>query len=398
MRNEQPPRGRQTFGLRTGERPSSTRGGAIAPPRPREKELAPPPTPEEIKAANAGELAPRGILKKVLDTAKKHPVVTTGATLAAIAGGFAAVEAYQGNIPGQHRSVDQSISSSENPAPVKRLTVIPPGRENVQENLSPVTTEGKLPEIKPYIQQFKLGGVGETQSAPFPGDFVFRLKKEPPITEKVKEFTPDHPEGIFIENTTIQNPNIYIQGYVLAKEKASDGSVLIALGIPGGESELFSAEHLDRPGTTRVDEEMGRISNTIVWLKINNFTDYQQPLQPFLGWSLPNQTNARQSVTNDPNEIFKYIRTGDPVYAGGYRPTYSGDKNLDILQQNYQQKKGKIPYEEAKQQYLTLGNQNVATIQKMLEDTRAGNISLRKQLETKRYIIQTDSLRFVPRN
>ena len=89
-------------------RPGSGRGGVIAPERPREKELAPPPTPEEIKAANSGELAPRGILKKVLDTAKKHPVLTTGATLAAIAGGVAAFEAYQGNIPGIHRSVDQS--------------------------------------------------------------------------------------------------------------------------------------------------------------------------------------------------------------------------------------------------------------------------------------------------
>lgn len=100
MRNsENLPRGRQTFGITT--------------PLPlpvRERELAPPPTKEEVRAANAGELAPRGITKKLLDAAKNHPVVTVGATAAVIAAGFAAVEAYQGNIPGIHRSVDQGSS------------------------------------------------------------------------------------------------------------------------------------------------------------------------------------------------------------------------------------------------------------------------------------------------
>ena len=96
--------GRGIFGIT-----APTRERTATPVREREKELAPPPTPQEVRDANAGKLAPRGILKKVLDTAKKHPVVTTGATLAAIAGGVAAFEAYQGNIPGIHRSVEEAI-------------------------------------------------------------------------------------------------------------------------------------------------------------------------------------------------------------------------------------------------------------------------------------------------
>lgn len=91
MNNKELPRGRQTLGM------------ATALPPVREKGLAPPPTREEVKAANAGELAPRGIVKTVLDTAKRHPVITSGAGAAAVVTGFAAVEAYQGNIPGIHR-------------------------------------------------------------------------------------------------------------------------------------------------------------------------------------------------------------------------------------------------------------------------------------------------------
>lgn len=102
MRNEQTPRGIRRLHMTRADRSPA-----------REKELAPPPTREEARAANAGELAPRGLTKKVLDLAKKHPVLTAGAALATIAGGFAAVEAYQGNIPGIHRSIDQSVPSNE---------------------------------------------------------------------------------------------------------------------------------------------------------------------------------------------------------------------------------------------------------------------------------------------
>ena len=71
----------------------------------REKELAPPPTPEEVKAANSGQ----GLSKTenaVLSFAKRHPLVTAGSATTAVVTGFAAVEAYQGNIPGIHRSID----------------------------------------------------------------------------------------------------------------------------------------------------------------------------------------------------------------------------------------------------------------------------------------------------
>lgn len=110
MKNsEGQPRGGQRFGM------------ATAPLHPvREKELAPPPTPEEVKAANAGKSLSK-TENAILGFAKKHPVITVGSTLAAIAGGFAAVEAYQGNIPGIHRSVDQG-SSFDNGATEQKIT------------------------------------------------------------------------------------------------------------------------------------------------------------------------------------------------------------------------------------------------------------------------------------
>lgn len=95
--------------------PSIVSNRIIAPTK--ERELAPPPTPEEIKAANKGDLAPRGITKKVLELAKRHPVATSGAAVAAVVTGFAAVEAAQGNIPGVHRAVENTSfdNKAENP-------------------------------------------------------------------------------------------------------------------------------------------------------------------------------------------------------------------------------------------------------------------------------------------
>lgn len=79
-----------------------------------EKEVIPaPPTEKDIKDANSGKSLSK-TENAILRFAKKHPVVTVGSTLAAIAGGFAAVEAAQGNIPGVHRSVDVPQSFDKN--------------------------------------------------------------------------------------------------------------------------------------------------------------------------------------------------------------------------------------------------------------------------------------------
>ena len=327
------------------------------------------------------------------------------ALLAPIIGVGAYVFTHRGSADGQTSSdsAERLNTFSGNPAPVQHLEKIPPGRENLQENLAPAIIEGKLPEITPYIQQVKSPGKEETSLIPFPSVFNFRLKEEPPITQNIKVFTPAHPEGTMIENATPRLPNIYMQGYVLAKEQSPDGSVLIALGIPKDENKLFSNEDLDKPGITQIDDKVNNngISNLIIWVAIQDFfADSQKPLKPSFGWSLP-ETNGIRSILNettDPKEIFKYIREGDPVYAGGYNPPYENDKFIDLLDENYKKRKGNITYEEAKREYLDLGNQNLGTIQRVLEDIAKGNVSLRKQLDEKRYIIQARSFNFVVSN
>lgn len=99
MKNERPPR---SFGFKTRQRKT---GPVIAP----DKVIG--PTKEEAADANAGNLAPRGLAKRALDAAKKHPIITAGAAIAAIAGGVGAVEAYQGNIPGIQESSPPGSSS-----------------------------------------------------------------------------------------------------------------------------------------------------------------------------------------------------------------------------------------------------------------------------------------------
>lgn len=298
---------------------------------------------------------------------------------------------------------------SENPAPVKRLTAIPPGRENIQENLPPANSEGKLPEINPYIQHVKSPGKEEIKLIPFSNVFTFRLEEKPTITQTIKVFTPEHPDGTMIEAPIPRIPHVYAQGYVFAKEQTANGSVLIAVGIPKDVYKLFSNEDLDKPDTTQIEPTHGNeiisdgeysINNIIVWFRMPNLADYQQPLRPNLGWSFPDKNGVRSVMndTTDPNEIFEYIKIGDAVYAGGYTPFSSNDRRPETLGLNYQNKKGRVPYEEAKQLYLDLANQNMAIVRKMLEDVKTGNISLREQLETKKYIINADYLQFVVGN
>ncbi len=362
------------------------------------------PTKEEADAANAGKDAPRGVAKILIDAAKNHPVITVVAATPVLAGAVYTIpqvhRPVNSEVAGWWNSIAEGVKSKYDSFTNKQSSIFqaPPGRNPDTSSISP--DPSRLLEIRPYIQQVKLPGKEEVRLIPFPSLFTFRLEYEPPITEKIKVFTPEYPDGTMIETTTSRIPNIYMQGYVLAKEQDLDGSVFIAVGIPKDENQLFSSENLDKPDTTQVDDRIDGITGVIVWLKIPNLIDYQRPLGPQMGWSLPDTSGIKSVLndTTDPNEIFRYIKIGDAVYAGGYNPPYTDDKGLDTLQQNYQQKKGKIPYEEAKQQYLALGNKNSTTVRKMLEDARKGNVSLREQLETRRYTINADYLKFVVNN
>ena len=103
MRNtEGQPQGGQRFGLRTGERPTS-RGGVIAPER--KKELAPPPTPEEKKAANAGEYAGN---TKIVNKVGKNRLLKVALGGGAVVG--AGAIAYE-TVPAFHQMVNDDFLS-----------------------------------------------------------------------------------------------------------------------------------------------------------------------------------------------------------------------------------------------------------------------------------------------
>lgn len=113
MANEQSPLGNPTS-LQTADRHAGT---STLPPPVRTPH---DPTREEAEGANS----PGGILTKtekaILEFTKRHPLVTAGSALAAVVTGLAAVETAQGNIPGVHRSVENS--SFDNTAQQQEFT------------------------------------------------------------------------------------------------------------------------------------------------------------------------------------------------------------------------------------------------------------------------------------
>ena len=99
--SEDQPRGRQPFGLITGER--QTRGGVIAPERPKEKELAPPPTQEETVKANAGGYA--GSTRTVEKVGGNRFLKVALGGGAIVGAGAVAYEA----VPAVHQAVDSAF-------------------------------------------------------------------------------------------------------------------------------------------------------------------------------------------------------------------------------------------------------------------------------------------------
>lgn len=91
MNNKELPRGRQTFGITTPLPPV------------REKELAPPPTPEEVKAANTGAYA--GSTRTVERVGKNRVLKAVLRGGVVVAGGSIA---YQ-EVPAVHRAVDSAF-------------------------------------------------------------------------------------------------------------------------------------------------------------------------------------------------------------------------------------------------------------------------------------------------
>lgn len=112
--------------VRIPETPSKDRGGTV-----------PVPTKKEVKAANAGEYAPRGITRIMLDTAKNHPV---GTGLAAAAALTAAAYA----MPAIHEEVNSNVADwwksigdfSRAPTFEERFPIVLP-----KEGFTPITKD-----------------------------------------------------------------------------------------------------------------------------------------------------------------------------------------------------------------------------------------------------------------
>jgi len=272
-------------------------------------------------------------------------------------------------IPPSNREPSEDISSQHMPidqlSTIEEHTVIPPG--------------STINYYKPSIN-FRLEGRTETSTA--------------------RRVTPQGIEPIEQESTYY--PDIMVGGYVIAKEIQPDGTAFLAVHAPG-ENGLSNSDDAKNPvlsvKNTTDDGNEGKIYNTIVWLKAENFVGYSPPFYSNATWYQEGSTSRtdRHKQTNIPEEVFKYIQIGDTLStAGGMLQAPSWAE--DLLVQNYRDRKNKdLTYDEAREKYLNIMADNAATLQRMREDAKTGGISLQEQFDRKRYIVQPTSIHFVAR-
>ena len=284
-----------------------------------------------------------------------------------------------------------------NPNPIKRkeFEVTPPNRIPSEIIYSQNTSSiDQLPVIKEHTEIHPQGDYNNFQ----PG-IGFRLEERPAISHTYRRVT-DGVAGPPVETVTPRNAYIGINGYVIVKEIHPDGNVFLAVYVPG-KNGLPSQDDLDKSilllKNTTDDGNEGKISGAIVWIKAENFEGYSEPFVFSSGWN-ENTTlrGEREKVTNIPEDLFRYIEIGDPVRAGAILQMLPWAENL--LVKNYQEKENHLIYKEAEEKYLSIVNSNAEILQRMLADTKTGGVSLEEQFETKRYVLQVDDVRFVPRD
>ncbi len=212
----------------------------------------------------------------------------------------------------------------------------------------------------------------------------------PGLTFELKDRVPDAPRMLY--------PNwANISGYLIATETNPDGSAMLAVEVPG-KNGLFTQADIDTSPTS-VDNlanngNEGKISGAIVWVKVQNFAGFSLPFVSNSAWNQDFSSQRSNKSTNLPNELVKYVRAGDPVQI--VADTHIASDAQELLNINYQQKTGNMPYEQALTEYSDLVDSNRDTIQRMLEDASKETASLRAQLTDKRYVLVARDINFVP--
>lgn len=375
------------------------------------------PTQEETRAANAGEYAPRGFTKIMLNTAKNHPVRTSLAATAALTAAAYTIpaihEQVNSSVAGWWNSIGEGVKSEYDSLTNKQSPVfqeVPAGRTPDTAVSQADLTE--LPSITPYqdshFNELNAPGIS------------FRLEEKPPVEKPATKVFRNGVEDPSLEKPYIEyfSAFVNIKGYIVAKELSADGSVMLAIEVPKNNNPFTSGDldknftefdkylpsnpnPLPTPDNLADNGNEGVIKGIIVWLKI----DVKSPFGLSGVWQTsfdkPNAGHPGR-VTLDPKEVYRYIMVGDPVMSRGYDPQFSSnDSNSPYgsIDKNLKEKyEDPNAYEQARQKLMDITASNKTTIQRIKEDAKTGNVSIGDQLRQKLYIIEIGELTFVPHN
>lgn len=292
------------------------------------------------------------------------------------------------NTPNKVKDFDPS-----NVVRAKKFDDTPPNRGSPENISSQNTPIDQLPTIKQHTEYAEGGNYDN-----FDPGINFRIKEQPPVPYTYKNVTPDglEPHTIMMDQPSF----IRINGYVIRKEVSPEGNILLAVEVPG-KNGLFNQNDIDKSllstETFTDNRHYDKISGAIVWLKIENFEGYSWPFGFSSSWNVASSAKRESNkITNIPGELLKYLRVGDPMNAiAEPELTAWGEEKLV---KNYKNRKNHLTYDQAREKYSNMVDGNAATIQRMLEDAKAGGVSLKDQLESKRYVLQVREANFVPRN
>lgn len=308
----------------------------------------------------------KNILKPV-----RNALIAAALTGIAITGGVAIRNTLEKDSPSYHVITAEKFG-------------IPPPR-GVVGNTSNTTEE--LPTIKEY------------RDVRFTPGISFRLEEKPPV--EIDYRTPD---GGTKKAMRYFPSWLGVHGYLLQKELNPDGSVMLAVEVPVN-NEPFSQDDIGKTLLSRTQNyeegNFGKLNGAIVWLKLESAEGLTGPFTSSFAWYKDQEGfdgfGARRSgrITNIPSEMFKYANIGDPISAvGSISIDFAAQQQLD---KDYLEQQGQLAYDEAQKRYQALVDHNASALRQMLDDAQVGNVTLRQQLEEKRYVITTSSADFFPR-
>lgn len=278
--------------------------------------------------------------------------------------------------------------------------VIKPDTFDVNPPSRPEDTQiapDQLPTVDRY-RQYINGGTADN----FNAQITFRLEERPSVEKTIKVFYPDGTEKDEVITEKFI-PTAMMEGYLIQKELQADGSVMLAIEIPGKDGQPFTQADIDKKPSSidqlRENGNEGNLNGFIVWLKLQNFagSGYKLPFVFNSAWLNSDGASKSERNTNIPKEAFNWMRIGDPINAWLYTQLYSSNNNF--LVDNYQKSQGNLSYEEALSEYANIVNSNGNTVKKMIADAQSGNPpSLKQQLTEKPYILNAQEADFFIRS